>query len=98
MIFEPREDSDQPRHLPSMSFHCPHEETFGPQLPTEHTLKTDQTGQMPRLIQVFAGHTDHFVSFVMRQLKCFVHSARLTSARNTAQTNQSVFDGSSVSS
>ena len=34
------------------------------------TAKTDQTGQMPRLIWVFAGCTCHFVDFVMRQLKC----------------------------
>ena len=30
----------------------------------------DQTGWMPRLICVFAGHTCHFVGFVMRRLKC----------------------------
>ena len=30
---------------------------------------SDQTGRMPRLIRVFAGHTDHFVGFVVRQLK-----------------------------
>ena len=30
---------------------------------------SDQTGRMPRLIWVFAGHTCHFVGFVMRQLK-----------------------------
>ena len=29
---------------------------------------SDQTGQMPRLIWVFAGHTCHFVGFVMLQL------------------------------
>ena len=29
---------------------------------------SDQTGQMSRLIWVFAGHTCHFVGFVMRQL------------------------------
>ena len=29
---------------------------------------TDQTGWMPRLIWVFAGHTCHFVGFVMRRL------------------------------
>ena len=34
------------------------------------TAKTDQTGWMPRLIWVFAGHTNHFVGFVMRQLIC----------------------------
>ena len=30
---------------------------------------SDQTGQMPRLICVFAGRTCHFVGFVMRWLK-----------------------------
>ena len=30
---------------------------------------SDQTGQMPRLIWVFAGRTCHFVGFVMRRLK-----------------------------
>ena len=34
---------------------CPHQETLGAELPIEHTAKTDQTGQMPRLIWVFAG-------------------------------------------
>ena len=28
------------------------------------TVKTDQTGRMPRLIRVFAGRTCHFVGFV----------------------------------
>ena len=32
------------------------------------TAKTDQTGHMPRLIWVFAGHTCHFVGFVTRWL------------------------------
>ena len=32
---------------------CPHEETLGPQLPTQRT----------------AGYTDHFVGFVLRRLK-----------------------------
>ena len=32
------------------------------------TAKTDQTGQMPRLIRVFVGHKGHFVGFVMRWL------------------------------
>ena len=30
---------------------------------------SDITGQMPRLIRVFAGRTCHFVGFVMRRLK-----------------------------
>ena len=33
------------------------------------TAKTDQTGQMPRLIWVFAGPTGHVVIFVMLQFK-----------------------------
>ena len=32
------------------SFRCPHEETSSTWLPTESTVKTDQTGWMPRLI------------------------------------------------
>ena len=33
-----------------------------------HREESDQIGRMPRLIWVFAGHTDHFVGFVMRWL------------------------------
>ena len=33
-----------------------------------HSEDTDQTGQMPRLIWIFAGCTRHFVGFVMRWL------------------------------
>ena len=33
-----------------------------------HSEDSDQTGQMPRLIWVFAGRTYHFVGFVMGQL------------------------------
>ena len=32
---------------------------------------SDQTGQMPRLIPVFAGRTCYFVGFVMRRLNVF---------------------------
>ena len=32
------------------------------------TAKTDQTGWMPRLIWVFAGHINPFVGFVVQQL------------------------------
>ena len=35
---------------------CLHEEALGSWLPIKHTAKTDQTGRMPRLIWVFAGH------------------------------------------
>ena len=45
------------------SLRCVHEESFGPYLPIKHTVKTDQTGQMPRLIWGFAGRTCHFVGF-----------------------------------
>ena len=34
-----------------------------------HLEDSDQTGQVPRLIWVFAGRTDHFVGFVTRLLK-----------------------------
>ena len=33
------------------------------------TAKTDQTGLMPRLLWVFAGHIEHFVGFVLLRLK-----------------------------
>ena len=36
---------------------------------THYTANTDQTGQMPRLIWVFAGRTCHFVGLVKRWLK-----------------------------
>ena len=32
-----------------------------------HCQDSDQTGQIPRLIQVFAGRTDHFGGFVTRR-------------------------------
>ena len=35
------------------------------------TVKTDQTGQTPRLIRIFAGHTCHFVGYVMMRLISF---------------------------
>ena len=47
----------------------PHEETLGPQLPIERTVKTDRTGQMRMLIRVFAWHTKHIVGFVVLRLK-----------------------------
>ena len=48
------------------SLRCPHEKTLATHW--AHCKDSDQTGRMPRLIWVFAGHTDHFVGFVM-----FVH-------------------------
>ena len=35
-----------------------------------HSKDSDQTGRMPRLIWVFAGHTGHFVGFLM---KCLIY-------------------------
>ena len=35
---------------------------------------TDQTGQMPRLIRVFAGHTGNLVGFVVQRLILLVAS------------------------
>ena len=75
MACVPSEDSDQPRHLPSdQSLRCSPEKALGPSLPIELTVRTDQTGRMPRLIWVFAGRTCHFVGFVMRQLNLCVVS------------------------
>ena len=37
------------------------------------TAKTDQTGKMPRLIWVFAGHTYHFVGFASMWLNYYIH-------------------------
>ena len=37
------------------------------QMPREGS---DQPGHLPRPIRAFAGHTGHFVGFVMRQLNC----------------------------
>ena len=52
----PSKDSDQPGLSHSLiSLRCPHGETLGPKLPIECIAKTDQTGQVPRLIWVFAG-------------------------------------------
>ena len=40
MACAPSEDSDQPRHPPSLiSLRCPHEKGLGPELPIEHTVK-----------------------------------------------------------
>ena len=39
-----------------------------------------QTGRMPRMIWVFAGHTCHFVGFVMRRLIC-QHLSHITRKR-----------------
>ena len=67
-IIELPHDKNQQNDLcaqSDQSLRCPHEETLGPQLPIEHTAKTDQTGWKPRLIRVFTRHKGHFVGFVM---------------------------------
>ena len=82
MACAPSEDSDQPGHLPSLiSLRClgirpvwsesslPAWRKLG-SLATHlaHSQDTDRTGQMPRLIWVFAGHTCYFVGFVTKPL------------------------------
>ena len=47
-----------------ISLRCSHEETLGPELPIQHSEDADQTGQMSRLILVFAGHTGQIFVFV----------------------------------
>ena len=47
---------------------CPQEESLGAKLSIDCREDSDQTGQMPRLIQVFTVRTCHFVGFVMRWL------------------------------
>ena len=62
MTCVPSEDSDQPGHsLGSLATQQTHSED------------ADQTGQMPRLIRVFAGRPCHFVGLLMRWLiySCF---------------------------
>ena len=41
------------------------------------TVKTDQTGQMPRLIWVFTGRTCHIVGFIMRSLNILFYHMTL---------------------
>ena len=72
--FVSSEDSDQPGYPPKsdQSLCCPHDDSWGPWLSVQRTVKADQTGQMPRLIWILAGCTGHFVGFVMRWLKSFL--------------------------
>ena len=48
---------------------CGQRIAVGPSFLHADSEDSDQTGRMPRLIWVFAGHTCHFVGFVMRRLK-----------------------------
>ena len=59
-----------------------------------HSEDSDQTGQMPRLIWVFAGSTGHFVGFVMRQLKWYSSHKLISKTR----ANLSISEVSSVKS
>ena len=47
---------------------CAQRVVKGPSFHRGDSEDSDQTGQMPRLIWVFAGRTCHFVVFVMRRL------------------------------
>ena len=47
------------------------------------TAKTDQTGQMPRLIWIFTGHTCYFVGFIIH------HEAAQTSSQTLSELNRS---------
>ena len=86
MTCAPSEDSDQPGHLPS--HRCPHEETLGPLLPIESTVKTDQTRDAQADVSVRWAHMS-FCWFCLAaaqivcvrdvlgsspcQVKCFFH-------------------------
>ena len=71
MTYAPSEDSDQPGHSPSLIGVFDKRST-GNQAPKVSSAKTDQTGQMPRLMWVFAGRTGQLVGFVILQLKYFL--------------------------
>ena len=43
-----------------------------------NTKDSDQTGQLPRLIWVFAGHTGHFLGFVMLRFNCLTTLGKTT--------------------
>ena len=67
----PIADLGQPGHLPRLnSLRCPHEEILCSKFPIECTVKT---GQMPRLIWVFAGCTCHFIGFVMCRAQIYFY-------------------------
>ena len=65
MTCAPNEDSDQPGQESSLF-------TWW-KVGIKRSGKTDQTGQMPRLIWVFTGRTDHFVGFVLLQLNYVIY-------------------------
>ena len=78
----PSKDSDQLGHPPSLiwGFAVCMKKPWALSHHKPHSEDSDQTGWIPRLIWVFAGHTGHFVVFVMRWLRCLpplvVHSSK----------------------
>ena len=69
MACAPSEASDQHGHPPSLI------RVFAVRMKNAwvlsyrvHSEDSDQTGRMPKLTWVFAGHTGHFVRFVIRRL------------------------------
>ena len=72
-------NSYQPRHPPSLIrvFAVHMKKHWAISYPLSTSEDSDQTGRMPRLIWVFAGHTYHFVGFVMKRL-IFRNSAYLS--------------------
>ena len=67
MTCAPSEDTDQPRHPPSLIRSLLSAWGSIGSLATHwaHSEDSDQTARMPRQIWVFAGHTCHFVGFVI---------------------------------
>ena len=74
MTGAPSEDSDQLGHPSSLIrvFACAQWVAKGPMLLHADSEDSNHTGQMPRLIWVFAGRAGHFVGFVMLRLNCLV--------------------------
>ena len=87
MACVPSEDSDQPRHLPVWSESSLSAWRNLRSLATHwmHSLDSDQTGRMLRLIWVFAGWTCHFVGFVMRQLNYNMYSCLMLDIHNNSE-------------
>ena len=70
MACAPSEDSDQPRHPPSLIrvFVVRMKKALVLSYPLSASEDFDQTWRKPRLIGVFTGHTCHFVGFVIKWL------------------------------
>ena len=98
MAYAPNEDLDQPGHLPVWSVSSlsawskfgslaimllRNRASFYWHLGRVHSKDSDQTGQMPRLIWVFARWTCHFVGFAM----WWLHLFGLCQAKVCLQTN-----------